>query len=388
MNAPRLAPTTGVVLVACCSLGFVAANVAASTHVDPDTSYRERDVEFTQTDGGYRLAGTLTVPCGPGPFPAVVLVSGSGSQDRDETVGGVKPFRVLAEELARRGIVVLRFDDRGTGESAGDPVELSGATTVDLASDSTAAVEFLAAQPEVAPGGLGVVGHSEGALIAPIVANDRPDLVSFLVLLAGSAVPGAELLERQTGDVLTAEGAPADIVGWVVGWTRQLIEIASSDLPASDATAQMRDVVTAAIANAPPGAIAGDPAAEVEATIAAYTDPWLRFFLTYDPAPALADLDAPVLAVFGELDVQVAADANAPAAEAALANNPDASIVTVDGLNHLFQSAATGAISEYDALGRPFPPSTITLLDDWIHTRADPTRDTARSNAATESCRR
>ena len=279
---------------------------------------------------------------------------------------------MLASGLARRGIVVLRFDDRGTGESAGEPVEVSGATTVDLATDALAAVDFLSEQPEVAAGRVGVIGHSEGGLIAPIVANDAPELVAFLVVLAGPAVAGAEVLERQTADVLTAEGAPAEIVEWSVEWTSQLIEIAASDLPAPEAAEAMREVADAAIASAPPGAVPDDASGVVEATIAAFTDPWMRFFLAYDPAPALADLQQPVLVLFGGLDVQVAADVNASAAEAALANNPDASVAILDGLNHLFQPATTGALSEYGTLGQPFPAETITLIADWIETSASP----------------
>jgi dienelactone hydrolase len=407
MSAPPLLPTAGLVCVASVCLALAATDATESSEVaeptdaasietaphtasvEPDSVYTERDVHFTNRGSGFRLAGTLAAPRGSGPFPGVVLVSGSGSQDRDETVGRVRPFRALADGLARQGIVVLRFDDRGAGESEGDPVELSGATTVELATDAQAAVHFLATQPEVAPHQIGVVGHSEGALIAPIVANDNSELVSFVVLLAGPAVPGAEILERQTTDVLTAEGAPAEIVDWVVGWTRQMIGIATSDLTASEAMAAMREVADAAITSAPPGAITGDPTAGIDATISAFTDPWMRFFLGYDPTPALADIDVPVLALLGDLDVQVAADVNAPATEAALANNPDATVVTLDGLNHLFQPATTGAISEYDTLDQPFPAETITLITDWIHTRTETNADPAsRTTAATESHQR
>jgi len=328
--------------------------------------YIERSVQFRQPSGGFDLAGTLTVPTGGGPFPGVVLVTGSGTQDRDETIGNIKPFRVLADGLARRGIVVLRFDDRGAGQSQGPPVELSGATTVDLAQDARAAIQFLAAQPEVFGGQVGVIGHSEGALIAAVAANDEPDTVSHIVLLAGSAVPGAELLERQHTDILTTEGVSSDIAEWAAGWHQQMVAVAASDLGDTEAHTEIRTIADAAIANAPPGAILGDPTAEIDVTIAAFTDPWMRFFLAYDPAPALRTVRVPVLALFGELDVQVAADVNAAATKAALVNSPRPEVVILDGLNHLFQPARTGAVSEYETLGQPFPTDTLALIADRI----------------------
>jgi pimeloyl-ACP methyl ester carboxylesterase len=263
---------------------------------------------------------------------------------------------------------VLRFDDRGVGGSGGERVEVSGATTRDLAEDARAAVEFLAGQPEIDPTRVGLVGHSEGGLIAPLAANSS-DAARFVVLLAGSAVPGAQVLERQTADITAAEGAPPEIVDWSVLWTRDLIAISASDASRAEAEAEMRGVASRAIAGAPPGAVGDDADAAVEQTIAAFLDPWMRFFLAYDPAPALTQLDVPVLAVFGGLDLQVSAEDNAPAAEAALAGNPDATVVVVEGVNHLFQSATTGAVSEYQTLDEPFEPETTNPIVDWIETQ-------------------
>jgi pimeloyl-ACP methyl ester carboxylesterase len=295
------------------------------------------------------------------------LITGSGSQDRNETIGSIKPFAALADRLARAGIAVLRFDDRGVGGSGGKRVEVSGATTRDLAEDARAAVEFLATQPEIDPSRVGVIGHSEGGLIAPIAANES-DAVRFAVLLAGSAVPGAQVLERQTGDITAAEGASPEIVEWSVGWTRELIAISASDASPAEAEAEMREVASRAIAGAPPGAVDDNPDAAVDQTIAAFLDPWMRFFLAYDPAPALAQLEVPVLAVFGGLDLQVSAEDNAPAAETALAGNADATVVVIDEVNHLFQVAVTGAVSEYDTLDEPFEPGTTDQIVDWIET--------------------
>ena len=305
------------------------------------------------------------MPIGVGPFPAVVLISGSGSQDRNETIGDNQPFRVLADGLARQGVVVLRFDDRGTGESEGEPFELSGATTSDLSEDAQAAVDFLAVQPEVTQERIGVIGHSEGGLIGPIVAN-RTDTVAFVVMLAGSGVAGAELLERQTVDILRAEGAPAEIIDWTLEYRRQLIDVALSDEPAPDTEVLMREILESAFANAPPGAVGGDPTPEIEATVDLASNPWMRFFLAYDPTVDLQNLEVPVLALLGGLDVQVSAETNRPAIEAALQHNPDATVIVLDGLNHLFRPAITGAISEYFTLDEPFDAGTIALIADWI----------------------
>ncbi len=282
-----VAALTAVATGACGSGGGEqdVAPTASSNSSSSPVPYTERDVDFVQRVDGHTLAGTLSVPPGDGPHAAVVLITGSGSQDRDETIGTIKPFAALADRLARAGIAVLRFDDRGVGGSGGAPVEVSGATTRDLARDGQAAVEFLASQPEIDPARVGVVGHSEGGLIAPIVANDS-DAVRFVVLLAGSAVPGAQILEQQTADITAAEGAPPEIVDWSVGWTRELIAISASDVSPAEAEAEMRRVASQAISSAPPGAVGDDADTAVEQTIAAFLDPWMRFFLAYDPVPA------------------------------------------------------------------------------------------------------
>jgi dienelactone hydrolase len=330
----------------------------ASDNVDTEPAYAEREVRFRQPVAGFELAGTLTIPAGSGPFPGVVLISGSGTQDRNETIGTHQPFLDLADGLARRGIVVLRFDDRGAGDSGGEPVELSDATTLDNAQDALAAVEFLADQPQVATGRLGVIGHSEGGWIGPIVAN-KSDKVAFAVLLAGSGAPGAEVLERQVADLARDQGATPDVVDWQVGFVRQLIEVSRAENDPTIAEAAMRQVLDAAASTAPPGALPTDPSAAIDEIIDNYNRPWMKFFIAYDPAPDLRALKIPVLAIFAELDLQASAELNAPAAQAALQDNPDATVIVVDGLDHLFQSA-TGPPDQ------PFDTDTITLIADWI----------------------
>jgi dienelactone hydrolase len=329
-----------------------------ATNADTEPAYDEREVRFAQPVAGFELAGTLTIPAGAGPFPGVVLISGSGTQDRNETIGTHQPFRDLADGLARRGIVVLRFDDRGAGDSGGEPVELSDATTLDNAQDALAAVEFLADQPEVATGRLGVIGHSEGGWIGPIVAN-QSDKVAFAVLLAGGGAPGSDVLERQVADLARDQGATPEIVDWQVGFVRELIEASRTEQDPAAAEAAMRQILDAAAATAPPGALPADPAAAIEEIIANYNRPWMKFFIAYDPAPDLRALQIPVLAIFAELDLQASAELNAPATRAALQGNPDATVIVVNGLDHLFQPTSGPP-------DQPFDPDTITLIADWI----------------------
>lgn len=324
----------------------------------PPYPYTATDVRFDNDD--ITLAGTLITPEGAGPFPAAVLISGSGAQDRDETLMGHRPFLVLADALARAGIATLRFDDRGVGESTGNPI---GATTQDLATDTLAAVEFLRARTPI--GDVGLIGHSEGGLIAPIVAGMSPD-VSFAVLLAGPGLPGSEVLSTQTADLLRAEGMPEDAIDWRMGWNDKIIELAASTAATTDVAEQIRTLLTAAAADAPALAAGQVSDDAIDQMVAAFTDPWMRHFLAYDPAPALARLTIPVLAMIGSLDLQASATENLPALEAALSSNPDATVMELDGLNHLFQTATTGAVSEYGLIEETMAPVVPETIAAWI----------------------
>ncbi len=324
----------------------------------PPFPYDATDVRFE--NGDISLAGTLVVPEGDGPFTAVVLTSGSGSQDRDETIVGHKPFLVLSNALALAGIASLRFDDRGVGGSTGDP---TGATTADLATDSAAAITYLAKDGRF--DSIGIVGHSEGGIIGPMVANDT-DLINYAVLLAGPGLPGLEVLLRQTEDLMRVEGSPEADITWQLEWRRAVMEVSASDLSNDDAAAEIETIVSTAL-NDPPTDVSEplDPSL-TEQFVAAFTDPWMRFFLAYDPAPALNDLDVPALALIGSLDLQVSAEENIPALETALSANSEATVSELEGLNHLFQTAETGAVSEYGRIEETFSPAALDLITNWI----------------------
>lgn len=326
--------------------------------------YREEEVAIAvrasaASKDTIKLAGTLSLPEGKGPFPAVVLVTGSGTQDRDETLFGHKPFLVLSDALVRRGIATLRLDDRGAGASEG--VADSG-TTLDYADNVATELAWLAARPEIDKRAIGVVGHSEGALIAPIVAASSKH-ARFLVMLAGPGMRGDQILIGQaeraarmaSGSDPRAERDRADAEKLFT-----LLRTAKTD---EEAKAAMQSFAAA------------DPAqkAEREANTARFAArlTWLRTFLGLDPIPYLAKTRIPVLALSGELDLQVTKD-NLPLIEAALrrAKNPDATTKLLPGLNHLFQHARTGSPAEYAAIEETFSPEALQLVGDWITERA------------------
>lgn len=332
----------------------------------PPFPYSEREVAYVNEVDGARLAGTLTVPPGAGPFPAVLLITGSGPQNRDEEILGHKPFLVIADHLSRSGIAVLRVDDRGIGESTGD---LASATTETFAGDAVAGVAFLAAQPQIDAGAIGLLGHSEGGIVAAMVAAES-DAVAFIVLLAGPALPGSELMVIQLEAVQRAIGRPEDNIARQLVAQRRLLELAGAgaDLPAlTEAVAELTRIQVAAIPEEQrPSTEDLDPA--IEAQAAQLMAPWWRFFINFDPRTALRRVRCPVLALNGGVDTQVPAAANLSGIGAALqdAGNPDVTIEELEGLNHLFQTARTGSPSEYADIEETFSPRALELITAWI----------------------
>lgn len=323
--------------------------------------YRAEEVTFDNPAArGVTLSGTLTTPEGSGPFPTAVLITGSGPQDRDETVFGHKPFAVLADHLTRHGVAVLRYDDRGAGNSTGD---FASATSADFASDANAAVRFLLTRPEIDHKAIGLIGHSEGGLVAPIAAVANAD-VRFIVLLAGPGTDLAQLALSQQRLLGLSQGvSEAELTRMEPVTTRVFSAVAKSS-SAEDARRRVRLVLTADAL-----ATLKTPESQREALAHGYSSDWFRFFLQYKPATNLARLRVPVLALNGTLDRQVPADENLAAIEAALAGNPDVTIRRLDGLNHFFQSARTGAIGEYADLAETMSPVVLGIVSDWIGAR-------------------
>lgn len=340
---------------------------------EPPFPYQALDVTFTSPEAGIELAGTLTLPQGDGPFPAAVLVSGSGPQNRNEELMGHKPFLVIADHLTREGIAVLRYDDRGVGESGG---EFGTATTGHFADDALAAVAWLKGREEVAADAIGLVGHSEGGVVAPMAAN-RSDDVSWVVLLAGTGLTGEEILYLQGRLIALANGATQDAVEANEAVQRKIFRAVKEEPDPAALEARLDRVLDEAIRELGPeervaAGIGDDPTRWKEAQIRSVTTPWFRFFLTYDPTRALEELDVPILALNGEKDLQVPPDQNLSAIEAALARggNPDYTVRALDGLNHLFQPAETGSPLEYARIETTFAPEALQMISDWILARS------------------
>jgi uncharacterized protein len=301
--------------------------------------YREEDVTFANPAAGISLAGTLTIPPGAGPFPAVMLITGSGAQDRNESLVDHQPFLVLADHLTRKGIVVLRADDRGVGKSGGN---FATATTTDFATE----VDELR---------LGLIGHSEGGMIAPMVAN-RNSAVHFLVLMAGPGVPGDEIIVEQVRLISLAFGMAPEAAQRGVDQQRSVLEIVKREKDPSALEMTLRERLTAL----------GLQPAQIDVQLKALATPWYRYFVSYDPRPALAALKCPVLAINGEKDLQVPPAQNLPAIRRALASNTSAQVEEIPGVNHLFQPAKTGLPAEYVTIEETIAPAVLDKISNWI----------------------
>ena len=335
----------------------------------PPYPYSIEEVTFTNTEAGIDLAGTLTIPDGLGPFPGVVLVSGSGPQDRDESLMGHKPFLVLADHLSRRGIAVLRFDDRGVGSSGG---EFQTATSEDFTEDALAGVSYLEGQDRVAEIQVGIVGHSEGGLIAPLAAI-RSEKVAYIVMLAGPGVPGIDILVAQGQLINRAGGTPEVVIAMNTRVQRALADIAKEEPDTEKAGPLMRAAMSEEIALLPPAIMEAIPESQIgdaaiNTTVNQFNSPWFRLFLHYDPRPILEQVSVPVLAIFGEKDLQVPHELNVPEIEAAFerGNNEATTVRVLPGLNHLFQQAESGAPSEYQQIEETFNQSALELVSSWI----------------------
>ena len=328
--------------------------------------YLSEDIVFENKKDTIQLAGTLTLPKGAGVFPAVVLISGSGPQNRDEELMGHKPFLVWSDFLTRNGIAVLRFDDRGTAASKGN---FKTATTPDFVSDVEAAVQYLKTRKEIDKKKIGLIGHSEGGIIAPMVAAGCKD-VSYIVLLAGTGVPGNEILLLQQELIGRANGiSEADLQ------KSQQINKGAFDIIIRTKDTEKRKVD---LNNYLKKAFEQDTTLEIpqgitkdeliSKQVSQLTSPWMVYFITHDPAPVLQKVKCAVLAVNGDKDLQVPAQVNLEAIKKALDKGGNKKVTTkiFPGLNHLFQECKTGSPSEYAGIEQTISPAVLNEVTQWI----------------------
>jgi len=325
----------------------------------PPFPYPDEEVEYTNPESGLKLAGTLTIPKNAKACPAVLLISGSGAQDRDETIFEHKPFAVIADYFTRNGIATLRMDDRGVGGSEGD---IARSTSEDFAGDALAGVEFLKSRKEIDPQKIGLIGHSEGGLIAPIAAI-RSDEVAFIVMMAGPGMVGEQILYEQNDLALKAAGMPDYAIQQNRLVQKNIFDVVKNEPDSAKVVEQLRMKLSQ-------GMYAGmneQMQKAIDDKIAGVTSPWFRYFLTYDPKPTLAKVKCPVLAINGRKDVQVPVS-NLKAIYYAVQSGGNSQVDTISfkNHNHLFQQCESGAVGEYSQIEETIDPVVLETMKDWI----------------------
>ncbi len=334
----------------------------------PPFPYVEEEVGFKNIEQGFNLGGTLTTPEGEGPFPAVILVTGSGSQNRDEEIFGHKPFKVIADHLTRHGIVVLRYDDRGVESSGGSIV---GSTSEDYAGDARSAIDFLLERKEVDRSNVGVIGHSEGGMISFMLAAEHED-IAFIISLAGPGVDGKTILLEQSDYISRLNGVEDSILedNRIVmskvyevmianesheAWEEKVLEFTSSYYSEKENGNLSEEEIEQGKRN-------------LLNSIPEQAYAWMRYFTMYDPTASLSSIKCPLLALNGEKDCQVLADKNINAIREKLlsAGNQNVTTMILPGLNHLFQNCETGLPVEYGQIEETFDQKTLDIISDWI----------------------
>ncbi len=325
--------------------------------------YTAEHVSYSNPETGVTLSGTLTLPASKGPFPVVLLIAGSGRIDRDETVFGHKPFLVLADYLTRQGIAVLRFDKRGCGKSTGN---YDQATTQDFSDDVLAGIAYIKSRKEVNSNQIGLVGHSEGGIIAPMVAAKSTD-VAFIVLMAGTGVNGEKILYEQSALVQRAVGGTEDSINQCRKFQEQMFTLVKKESDPQIAAEQLQEIAKNYMATLPE--TQEKVTLEYLKSLAARVNTkWFRYYLAYDPIIALKQVRVPVLALNGELDLQVSSQQNLPVITKVLEESgiKDFTTIELPKLNHFFQTCETGSIAEYAKIEETISPSVLNLITEWV----------------------
>lgn len=331
--------------------------------------YYSEEVTFQNHKAHINLSGTLTLPKKGSNFPAVILISGSGPQNRNEELLGHKPFLVIADYLTKNRIAVLRYDDRGVGQSKGN---FKTATSADFATDVESAVAYLKTRKEINK--IGLIGHSEGGLIAPMVANKSTD-VAFIVLLAAPGIQGDQILLLQQKLIGKASGISEDDLqkNELISRRTYAIVNQSNSLEQlnTDLSNYLKTVLKDNSKSEKPAAMSDDEFVKLQ--VSQIATPWMHYFIKYNPVPALEKIKCPVLALNGEKDLQVPANENIEAIKKALAKAGNKNVTTkiFPNLNHLFQESKTGVPTEYATIEQTFSPLVLDEISKWINTQAN-----------------
>ena len=332
--------------------------------------YKEEEVTFK--NGENLFAGTLTIPEHSGKHPAVVMITGSGPQNRDEEILGFKPFRIIADYLTRNGIAVLRYDDRGVGDSKGKSVNES--TTDEFSYDVIEAVKYLQSRSDINPKQIGLCGHSEGGIVAPLVASKFKD-IAFIICIAGTGVTGGEILLEQSRLIAKADSSSDEDININLEQMKMLIDVAIKNTGWDEATASLKDVILKyfdkIISEEERKTIYDrDVYAQnlAKTQVNVFKSEWMRYFISYNPVPALEKVKCPVLMFFGGKDLQVPVKQNEKPMVDALkkGGNKDYTVKTFADANHLFQTATTGSPTEYAKLPKEFTDGFLDFMKDWV----------------------
>lgn len=339
------------------------------TKLDEPLPYLEEEIAFKS--GRILLAGTLTIPKEDKKYPAVILLTGNGPLNRDEDIFGFKIFQIIADYLTRKGFAVLRYDDRGVGGSTGNSIQ---STTEDFADDAKAAIEFLKKQKNIDVSKIGFLGHSEGGMIAPMVASTSGD-VAFIVLMSAPGVSGGDVLLEQQKLILQSSGVKDSLIEQNLDLQRKINTALINDTDLNDLRTDIYAFAEKDFETLSPEIKTSiqDKKAYINSTVQSqilmFNNPWLKFYIKYDPAPTLQKVKIPVLMTFGELDLQVPTAQSRSKMEAALASggNKNYKSVVFPKANHLYQEAKTGSPAEYNELKKEFVPGFLNTLADWIN---------------------
>lgn len=337
----------------------------------PPYAYKSIEVNFGNKEKSISFAGTLTLPdtAAGKKYPAVILISGSGPQDRDETIFGHKPFAVIADYLTKKGFAVLRVDDRGVAKSTGN---FSTATSADFTNDTEAALDFLKQHSNIDIKNLGLIGHSEGGQIAPMLAAKRKD-VKFIVLLAGPGIKGIDILTTQNVAIFKSNGMSAAVAEAYGALYKPLIQSIVNAPDSVTAISNAQKIVKEwkvedSVKQLFKVATEKDQVAFIDGMVAQVYTPWFRYFTNYDPESSLKKLSCAVLAINGSKDLQVLPAENLAGIKKALqkSKTKNYEIKEIPQLNHLFQTCKTCTLDEYATLEESFSPAVLEVMNNWL----------------------